>query len=68
MVVYLSLHKTPLPVDTPNASALVSETKSKAQPTRHRRVLSEGGETDSPFLPPEVFQKLQSMDLQDNRK
>uniref|UniRef100_A0A8C1BHM8 VPS9 domain containing 1 n=2 Tax=Cyprinus carpio TaxID=7962 RepID=A0A8C1BHM8_CYPCA len=54
--------------DTPNASALVSETKSKAQPTRHRRVLSEGGETDSPFLPPEVFQKLQSMDLQDNRK
>uniref|UniRef100_A0A671MQ33 VPS9 domain-containing protein 1-like n=1 Tax=Sinocyclocheilus anshuiensis TaxID=1608454 RepID=A0A671MQ33_9TELE len=68
MVVYLSLHKTPLPVDTPNASALVSETQSKEQPTRHRRVLSEGGETDSPFLPPEVFQKLQSMDLQDNRK
>ncbi|XP_026143081.1 VPS9 domain-containing protein 1-like isoform X1 [Carassius auratus] len=56
------------PTDTPNASSLVSETKSKEQPTRHRRVLSEGGETDSPFLPPEVFQKLQTMDLQDNRK
>uniref|UniRef100_A0A672PQK4 VPS9 domain-containing protein 1-like n=1 Tax=Sinocyclocheilus grahami TaxID=75366 RepID=A0A672PQK4_SINGR len=58
----------PKMTDTPNASALVSETQSKEQPTRHRRVLSEGGETDSPFLPPEVFQKLQSMDLQDNRK
>ncbi|RXN11028.1 VPS9 domain-containing 1-like protein [Labeo rohita] len=53
---------------TPNAAALISETQSRQQPTRHRRVLSEGGETDSPFLPPEVFQKLQSMESQDNRK
>uniref|UniRef100_A0A8C2BAN0 VPS9 domain containing 1 n=1 Tax=Cyprinus carpio TaxID=7962 RepID=A0A8C2BAN0_CYPCA len=65
---YLSLHKTLLSVETPNAAALVSETQSREQPTRHRRVLSEGGETDSPFLPPEVFQKLQSMESKDNQK
>ncbi|KTG41511.1 hypothetical protein cypCar_00001133 [Cyprinus carpio] len=52
---------------TPYAAALVSETQSREQPTRHRRVLSEGGETDSPFLPPEVFQKLQSMESKDNQ-
>uniref|UniRef100_A0A8C1L4M0 VPS9 domain containing 1 n=1 Tax=Cyprinus carpio TaxID=7962 RepID=A0A8C1L4M0_CYPCA len=62
------LHKTLLSVETPNAAALVSETQSREQPTRHRRVLSEGGETDSPFLPPEVFQKLQSMESKDNQK
>ncbi|XP_016125737.1 VPS9 domain-containing protein 1-like [Sinocyclocheilus grahami] len=58
----------PKMTETPNAAALVSETQSRQQPTRHRRVLSEGGKTDSPFLPPEVFQKLQSMESQDNRK
>ncbi|XP_052387657.1 VPS9 domain-containing protein 1-like [Carassius gibelio] len=54
--------------ETPNAAALVSETQRREQPTRHRRVLSEGGETNSPFLPPEVFQKLQSVESQDNQK
>ncbi|KAL1256996.1 hypothetical protein QQF64_012541 [Cirrhinus molitorella] len=65
-----AINATTLPkmTETPNAAALVSETQSRPQPTRHRRVLSEGGETDSPFLPPEVFQKLQSMESQDNRK
>uniref|UniRef100_A0A8C1L3Y1 VPS9 domain containing 1 n=1 Tax=Cyprinus carpio TaxID=7962 RepID=A0A8C1L3Y1_CYPCA len=58
----------PKMTETPNAAALVSETQSREQPTRHRRVLSEGGETDSPFLPPEVFQKLQSMESKDNQK
>uniref|UniRef100_A0A9J7Y5I6 VPS9 domain containing 1 n=1 Tax=Cyprinus carpio carpio TaxID=630221 RepID=A0A9J7Y5I6_CYPCA len=62
------LHKTLISVETPYAAALVSETQSREQPTRHRRVLSEGGETDSPFLPPEVFQKLQSMESKDNQK
>lgn len=51
---------------------MVSETESKPQanlhPTRHRRVLSEGGQTASPFLPPEIFQKLQIMESQDNKK
>ncbi|XP_073709780.1 VPS9 domain-containing protein 1 isoform X1 [Misgurnus anguillicaudatus] len=54
-----------------NEAAVVSETQSKQQanlqPTRHRRVLSEG-EMGSPFLPPEVFQKLQMVVSQDNRK
>uniref|UniRef100_A0A9J8CE23 VPS9 domain containing 1 n=1 Tax=Cyprinus carpio carpio TaxID=630221 RepID=A0A9J8CE23_CYPCA len=58
----------PKMTETPYAAALVSETQSREQPTRHRRVLSEGGETDSPFLPPEVFQKLQSMESKDNQK
>ncbi|KAI7802531.1 VPS9 domain-containing protein 1 isoform X2 [Triplophysa rosa] len=58
--------------ETPNEPVKVSETESKPQanlqPTRHRRVLSEGGKTGSPFLPPEVFQKLQMMVSQDNKK
>ncbi|XP_067246269.1 VPS9 domain-containing protein 1 isoform X2 [Chanodichthys erythropterus] len=55
-------------IEMPNEKPLVSETQSKEQPTRHRRVLSEGGVTDSPFLPPEVFQKFQTVESQDNRK
>ncbi|CAB1323427.1 unnamed protein product, partial [Coregonus sp. 'balchen'] len=34
----------------------------------HRRVLSEGGGDFSPFLPPEVFQRLQTVKSQDTRK
>ncbi|KAJ8416320.1 hypothetical protein AAFF_G00383420 [Aldrovandia affinis] len=34
----------------------------------HRRVLSEGGGAPSPFLPPEIFQKLQEMESQDTKK
>lgn len=36
--------------------------------SRHRRVHSEGREEDCPFLPPEIFQKLQVMEAQDNKK
>uniref|UniRef100_A0A8C2QAK0 VPS9 domain containing 1 n=1 Tax=Cyprinus carpio TaxID=7962 RepID=A0A8C2QAK0_CYPCA len=43
----------PKMTETPNAAALVSETQR---------------ETDAPFLPPEVFQKLQSMESKDNQK
>ncbi|XP_069570400.1 VPS9 domain-containing protein 1 isoform X1 [Brachyistius frenatus] len=41
-----------------------------ANPTRtgHRRVLSEGGGELSPFLPPEVFHRLQTVALQDMSK
>ncbi|KAG9338110.1 hypothetical protein JZ751_027081 [Albula glossodonta] len=40
------------------------------KPTRstHRRVLSDGGEAPSPFLPPEIFQKLQEVESQDTKK
>ncbi|XP_062277417.1 VPS9 domain-containing protein 1 [Scomber scombrus] len=34
----------------------------------HRRVLSEGGGERSPFLPPEVFQRLQTVESQDRSK
>uniref|UniRef100_A0A8C7PWN9 VPS9 domain containing 1 n=1 Tax=Oncorhynchus mykiss TaxID=8022 RepID=A0A8C7PWN9_ONCMY len=34
----------------------------------HRRVLSEGGGVVSLFLPPEVFQRLQTVESQDTRK
>ncbi|KAG1936980.1 VPS9 domain-containing protein [Pimephales promelas] len=52
-----------------NEPGLVSVTQqSKQQPTKHRRVLSEGGVAGSPFLPPEVFQKFQTVESQDNRK
>ncbi|XP_077049632.1 VPS9 domain-containing protein 1 [Siphateles boraxobius] len=54
--------------EMPNEPALVSVTQSKEQHTRHRRVLSEGGVAGSPFLPPEVFQKFQTVESQDNRK
>ncbi|XP_072554670.1 VPS9 domain-containing protein 1 isoform X1 [Paramormyrops kingsleyae] len=37
-------------------------------PTRHRRVLSDGGGAASPFLPPEIFQKMQAVNTQDTRK
>ncbi|XP_021323317.1 VPS9 domain-containing protein 1 isoform X3 [Danio rerio] len=58
----------PKMTETPNEVSLLSETQDKELPTRHRRVLSEGGEVGSPFLPPEVFQKLQTVESQDNRK
>ncbi|XP_061077082.1 VPS9 domain-containing protein 1 [Conger conger] len=40
------------------------------QPPRptHRRVLSEGGGEPSPFLPPEIFQKLQEVESRDTKK
>ncbi|XP_026221275.1 VPS9 domain-containing protein 1 isoform X2 [Anabas testudineus] len=34
----------------------------------HRRVLSDGGGEPSPFLPPEIFQKLQTVESQDTSK
>ncbi|KAA0715099.1 VPS9 domain-containing protein 1 5-day ovary-specific transcript 1 protein [Triplophysa tibetana] len=68
----INVTNDPKITETRNEPAKVSETESKPQanlqPTRHRRVLSEGGQTASPFLPPEVFQKLQIMESQDNKK
>ncbi|XP_048828703.1 VPS9 domain-containing protein 1 isoform X2 [Brienomyrus brachyistius] len=37
-------------------------------PTRHRRVLSDGAGAASPFLPPEIFQKMQAVNAQDAKK
>ncbi|XP_030646505.1 VPS9 domain-containing protein 1 [Chanos chanos] len=45
------------------------ETQPNTAPqSRHRRVLSDGGKANSPFLPPEVFQRLQTVESQDQRK
>lgn len=38
------------------------------QNSQHRRVLSDGKGEDCPFLPPELFQKLQVVESQDNKK
>ncbi|KAB5574797.1 hypothetical protein PHYPO_G00213280 [Pangasianodon hypophthalmus] len=38
------------------------------QNSRHRRALSEGKGEDCPFLPPELFQKLQVVESQDIKK
>ncbi|KAL4623575.1 VPS9 domain-containing protein 1 isoform X1 [Arapaima gigas] len=45
-----------------------ASTASLEPPTRHRRVLSEGRGNASPFLPPEIFQKLQTAELQETKK
>uniref|UniRef100_A0AAR2LWR2 VPS9 domain-containing protein n=1 Tax=Pygocentrus nattereri TaxID=42514 RepID=A0AAR2LWR2_PYGNA len=48
---------------------LPMESKTQSKPSsRHRRVLSEGEGAGCPFLPPEVFQKLQIVDSQDSKK
>ncbi|XP_039989025.1 VPS9 domain-containing protein 1 isoform X2 [Xiphias gladius] len=51
--------------------AITANTGRKAtSPTKtgHRRVLSDGGGELSPFLPPEVFQRLQIVESQDTSK
>uniref|UniRef100_A0A8C2WPM7 VPS9 domain containing 1 n=1 Tax=Cyclopterus lumpus TaxID=8103 RepID=A0A8C2WPM7_CYCLU len=53
---------TAAPSETP-----VQVTSSPAK-TGHRRVLSNGGGELSPFLPPEVFQRLQTVESQDTSK
>ncbi|KAM6946383.1 VPS9 domain-containing protein 1 [Aplochiton taeniatus] len=54
---------------TSDAKIVAPKTLSDPDPERaspskqgHRRVLSEGGGTPSPFLPPEVFQRLQAVE------
>lgn len=49
------------PVDT--GSQETSPTKSG-----HRRAISDGGGKPTPFLPPEIFQRLQTMESQDAGK
>uniref|UniRef100_A0A8C9VH10 VPS9 domain containing 1 n=1 Tax=Scleropages formosus TaxID=113540 RepID=A0A8C9VH10_SCLFO len=49
---------------TPHGTSTVS----LEPPTRHRRVLSEGGRNASPFLPPEIFQKLQTAESEETKK
>ncbi|XP_072551443.1 VPS9 domain-containing protein 1 isoform X2 [Salminus brasiliensis] len=55
---------------TPSAMSneTAMESGSFAQLSRHRRVLSEGEGTGCPFLPPEVFQKLQIVESQDSKR
>ncbi|XP_028813883.1 VPS9 domain-containing protein 1 isoform X2 [Denticeps clupeoides] len=65
-----------IPVETPalKTGSVVVETlgkneEHKLQPDpRHRRVLSEGGSANSPFLPPEVFQQLQAVGSADKKQ
>ncbi|KAK2841728.1 hypothetical protein Q5P01_011928 [Channa striata] len=63
----------PLAITTntvPSSHAPVGEGHKTTSPTKssHRRVLSDGGGQLSPFLPPEVFQKLQTIESQDTSK
>lgn len=53
---------------SPSDSAVDTRHKSSSPTKTHRRVLSDGGGQRSPFLPPEVFQKLQTLVSQDTSK
>ncbi|XP_035252264.1 VPS9 domain-containing protein 1 isoform X1 [Anguilla anguilla] len=69
-------HIVACPVDfgtvliSPEVSPMAFEPAPPRQAPRptHRRVLSEGGGELSPFLPPEIFQKLQEAESQDSKK
>uniref|UniRef100_A0A3P8S7S9 VPS9 domain containing 1 n=1 Tax=Amphiprion percula TaxID=161767 RepID=A0A3P8S7S9_AMPPE len=52
----------------PAADSPVEQKSSSPTKTGHRRVLSDGGGELSPFLPPEVFQRLQTVASQDTSK
>uniref|UniRef100_A0A673Z7P3 VPS9 domain containing 1 n=1 Tax=Salmo trutta TaxID=8032 RepID=A0A673Z7P3_SALTR len=56
-----------LSLTTPQEKIIDSGPKYNPRPG-HRRVLSEGGGEVSLFLPPEVFQRLQTVESQDTRK
>ncbi|KAI3371723.1 hypothetical protein L3Q82_024294 [Scortum barcoo] len=53
------------PSDTPVDAGCKASSPAK---TGHRRVLSDGGGELSPFLPPEIFQRLQTVESQDTSK
>ncbi|XP_051808282.1 VPS9 domain-containing protein 1 isoform X1 [Acanthochromis polyacanthus] len=60
---------TSAPANTvPAADSPVEQKSSSPAKTNHRRVLSDGGGELSPFLPPEVFQRLQTVAAQDTSK
>ncbi|XP_042268025.1 VPS9 domain-containing protein 1 isoform X2 [Thunnus maccoyii] len=54
----------------PPSDPPVDAGRKATSPTKagHRRVLSDGGGELSPFLPPEVFQRLQTVESQDRSK
>uniref|UniRef100_UPI003AAB380B VPS9 domain-containing protein 1 n=1 Tax=Centroberyx gerrardi TaxID=166262 RepID=UPI003AAB380B len=56
---------TVIPSDTPMDAGPKAGSPSKPG---HRRVLSEGDGEPSPFLPPEVFQRLQTVESQDSSR
>ncbi|XP_034541762.1 VPS9 domain-containing protein 1 [Notolabrus celidotus] len=53
------------PSDSPTDAGRKTSSPTK---TGHRRVLSDGSGELSPFLPPEIFQRLQTMESQDMSK
>ncbi|XP_067358482.1 VPS9 domain-containing protein 1 isoform X1 [Channa argus] len=69
-------HQTAVPPVTtaantvPSSRTAVGEGHKTTSPAKssHRRVLSDGGGELSPFLPPEIFQKLQTIKSQDTSK
>ncbi|TRY85246.1 hypothetical protein DNTS_009282 [Danionella cerebrum] len=60
--------KEPPKTEISNEIALVSENLTKEQCSKPQQVLFEAAEESSPFLPPDLFQKLQTVEIQDNRK
>ncbi|XP_076841512.1 VPS9 domain-containing protein 1 isoform X2 [Brachyhypopomus gauderio] len=59
----------PNTADNPKASAFrASGDRGRAAQPRQGRVVSQGAETSCPFLPPEVFQRLQAVESQDSKK
>lgn len=66
---FLSLCFTSV-ITAPACHTPVEAPRKATSPTKsgHRRVLSDGGGELSPFVPPEVFQKLQTVESQDTSK
>ncbi|XP_041745999.1 VPS9 domain-containing protein 1 isoform X2 [Coregonus clupeaformis] len=64
-----SVAVSPGKIVSPQPQDLVIDSGPKHNPRPgQRRVLSEGGGEVTPFLPPEVFQRLQTVESQDTRK
>lgn len=64
--VFVFLH-SPIPGKA-KAKPVVEKKVGPASVSRHRRVSSDEGRKLSPFLPPEMFQKLQTTQMQSPRK
>ncbi|KAM9351880.1 VPS9 domain-containing protein 1 [Symphorus nematophorus] len=66
-----AVHPAPTASNTvPPSDTPVDTGRHTTSPTKtgHRRVLSDGGGELSPFLPPEIFQRLQTVESQDASK
>uniref|UniRef100_A0A7N6FL28 VPS9 domain-containing protein n=1 Tax=Anabas testudineus TaxID=64144 RepID=A0A7N6FL28_ANATE len=65
---FMGKSTAPLDVSISSSSSPAARKATSPKKSGHRRVLSDGGGEPSPFLPPEIFQKLQTVESQDTSK